>query len=76
MLSERQKHASTPVVVTKDNLKTEKRKGKLISTYLLVLINFACLYMNIKLEFIQKDIFLFKISYISVCSKTFLKLYI
>ena len=26
---------------------------------------------NVKLEFIQKDIFLYKTSYISVCSKTF-----
>ena len=33
------------------------------------------LYENVKLEFIQKDIFLFKISYISVCSKTFPRLY-
>ena len=32
------------------------------------------LYENVKLQFIQKDIFLFKISYISVCSKTFLRL--
>ena len=29
---------------------------------------------NVKLQFIQKDILLFKISYISVCSKTFLRL--
>ena len=36
-----------------------------------------CLEMpkNLKNIFIQKDIFLFKTSYISVCSKTFLKLY-
>ena len=31
------------------------------------------LYENVKLQFIQKDI-LFKTSYISVCSKTFLRL--
>ena len=29
---------------------------------------------NVKLQFIQKDIYLFKISYISVSSKTFLRL--
>ena len=29
---------------------------------------------NVKLQFIQKDIFLFKTSYILVCSKTFLRL--
>ena len=34
------------------------------------------LYENVKLQFIQNEIFLFKISYISVCSKTFLRLYI
>ena len=32
------------------------------------------LYENVKLEFIQKDIFLKKISCISICSKSFLKL--
>ena len=32
------------------------------------------LYENVKLQFIQKDFYLFKISYISVCSKTFLRL--
>ena len=32
------------------------------------------LYENVKLQFIQKDIFLFKISYILVYSKTFLRL--
>ena len=31
-------------------------------------------YENVKLEFIQKDIFLLKISYISVSTKTFLRL--
>ena len=31
------------------------------------------LYENVKFQFIQKDIFLFKISYISLCSKTFLR---
>ena len=34
------------------------------------------LYENVKLEFIQKDILLFEISYISVCSKTILRLFI
>ena len=29
---------------------------------------------NVKLQFIQKDIVLFKTSYILVCSKTFLRL--
>ena len=29
---------------------------------------------NVKLQLIQKDVFLVKISYISVCSKTFLRL--
>ena len=32
------------------------------------------IFENVKLQFIQKDILLFKISYISVCSKTFLRL--
>ena len=32
------------------------------------------LYENVKFQFIQKDIFLFKISDISLCSKTFLRL--
>ena len=32
------------------------------------------LYENVKGEFIEKDIFLFKTIYISVCSKTFLEL--
>ena len=60
MSNERQKQASTQVVVAKDNVTTDrnkslpfakqnnkKRKGKIISTYLLVLINFGCLYMKI-----------------------------
>ena len=46
-----------------------------IYIYICIYINFACpLYENVKLQFIQKDIFLFKISYISVCSKTFIRL--
>ena len=32
------------------------------------------LYENVKLQFIEKDIFLFNISYILVCSKTLLRL--
>ena len=32
------------------------------------------LFENVKLQFIQKGIFSFKTSYISVCSKTFLRL--
>ena len=32
------------------------------------------LHENVKSEFIQKDIFLYKISYISVCLKTFSRL--
>ena len=33
------------------------------------------LYENVKLQFIQKYILLFKISYISVCSKIFIYIY-
>ena len=43
-------------------------------------VSIICMYIcivplaeNVKLQFIQEDIFLFKICYISVCSKTFLK---
>ena len=38
------------------------------------LVIYRDVYENVKLQIIQKDIFLFEISYISVCSKTFLRL--
>ena len=43
-----------------------------LSIYLSILQLCVPLSENVNLQFIQKDIFLFKISYISVCSKTFL----
>ena len=56
----------------------DKEKTRSFMFIFLIAILFRVMKMiiseNVKLQFIQKDILLFKISYISVCSKTFLRL--